>query len=164
MAQSTDEIDYKVKLGGTGCEDLTSAACHPRPDVRSTSYHAEDEEKHPDFTTAAAIMAAGPGDGSGSKAQSSRPISIISARHKFAQLSWQRLTSCLICEAIALGALGMPKAFATLGMAYGIIFTVAIGLLATHCSLLLAKACLKLPHLKDYAEVIMKVPGGQYVI
>lgn len=34
---------------------------------------------------------------------------------KFKQLSWQSLTICLIVEAIALGSLSLPRAFADLG-------------------------------------------------
>jgi hypothetical protein len=45
------------------------------------------------------------------------------AAQSFHQLSWQRLTMCLICEAIALGCLSMPSAFATLGMVWGVIAT-----------------------------------------
>ncbi|CDU23652.1 probable neutral amino acid permease [Sporisorium scitamineum] len=36
--------------------------------------------------------------------------------HKFHRLGWKKLTICLLVEAIALGALSIPSAFATLGM------------------------------------------------
>ena len=38
---------------------------------------------------------------------------------KFRSLGWQKLTICLIVEAIALGALSIPSAFAALGMVAG---------------------------------------------
>jgi hypothetical protein len=38
---------------------------------------------------------------------------------KFHKLGWKRLTICLIVEAIALGSLSVPSAFATVGMVAG---------------------------------------------
>lgn len=43
---------------------------------------------------------------------------------KFNRLGWKRLTVVLIVEAIALGSLSLPSAFATLGMTAGVILSV----------------------------------------
>src|SRR5437868_316140 len=53
---------------------------------------------------------------------------------KFHRLGWKRLTVVLIVEAIALGSLGMPQAFATLGMVAGTLLSVGLGLLAIYSS------------------------------
>jgi len=71
---------------------------------------------------------------------------------KFKRLSWQRLTVCLIVEAIALGALSLPRAFAELGMVLGVILTVLLGLLAMYTSFVIGQVKLKYDHVKDYAD------------
>ncbi|OGM47950.1 N amino acid transport system protein [Aspergillus bombycis] len=48
---------------------------------------------------------------------------------KYHRVGWVQLTVLLIVEAIALGALSLPAAFATLGMVAGVICTVGIGTL-----------------------------------
>jgi hypothetical protein len=53
---------------------------------------------------------------------------------KFHKLGWKRLTVCLIVEAIALGSLSVPSAFATVGMVAGVILTVGLGLVAIYTS------------------------------
>lgn len=62
---------------------------------------------------------------------------------KFKKLSWPRLTVCLIVEAVALGALSLPKAYATLGMPAGVVLTVTIGLISIYTSKLLGQVCNK---------------------
>ena len=52
----------------------------------------------------------------------------------FKRLGWKRLTVVLIVEAIALGSLSMPSAFATLGMVAGTILTVLLGFVAIYTS------------------------------
>ncbi|PWN45197.1 hypothetical protein IE81DRAFT_320368 [Ceraceosorus guamensis] len=78
---------------------------------------------------------------------------------KFHRLSWQRLTICLIVEAIALGALSMPSNFSTLGMVPGVICTVFLGVLATHGSLFLGEICLKFKSATHYDEVVRLMFG-----
>lgn len=69
---------------------------------------------------------------------------------KFHKLSWIRLTSVLIVEAIALGSLSMPASFATLGVVPALLITVGIGAIAYMCSVNIGKTWLKYPHLTSY--------------
>ncbi|KAI0425498.1 transmembrane amino acid transporter protein-domain-containing protein [Xylaria sp. FL1042] len=71
---------------------------------------------------------------------------------KFNRLGWKRLTVVLIVEAIALGSLGMPAAFATLGMIAGTILCVGLGLLAIYSSYVVGQVKLKFPHVQHYAD------------
>lgn len=66
----------------------------------------------------------------------------------FNRLGWKRLTVVLIVEAIALGSLGMPQAFATLGMVAGTILCVGLGLLAIYSSYVVGQVKLKYPHVQ----------------
>ncbi|KAJ8133205.1 hypothetical protein O1611_g424 [Lasiodiplodia mahajangana] len=66
----------------------------------------------------------------------------------FNRLGWKRLTVVLIVEAIALGSLGMPQAFATLGMIAGTILCVGLGLLAIYSSFVVGQVKLKYPHVQ----------------
>ncbi|KAI1418911.1 transmembrane amino acid transporter protein-domain-containing protein [Xylaria sp. FL1777] len=70
----------------------------------------------------------------------------------FKRLGWKRLTVILIVEAIALGSLGMPAAFATLGMIAGTIICVGLGLLAIYSSYVVGQVKLKYPHVQHYAD------------
>lgn len=64
-----------------------------------------------------------------------KATTIQEGENKYHRLGWQRLTICLIVEAIALGSLSIPSAFATLGMVPGVILTVGLGLIAIYvCS------------------------------
>lgn len=72
---------------------------------------------------------------------------------KFHKLSWIRLTSVLIVEAIALGSLSMPASFATLGMVPAILITVGIGFVAIYSSLHIGNTWLKFPDLVTYPLV-----------
>ncbi|KAI3323668.1 transmembrane amino acid transporter protein-domain-containing protein [Xylariaceae sp. AK1471] len=71
---------------------------------------------------------------------------------KFNRLGWKRLTVVLIVEAIALGSLGMPQAFATLGMVAGTILSVGLGLLAIYSSYVVGQVKLKYPEVQHYAD------------
>lgn len=66
----------------------------------------------------------------------------------FNRLGWKRLTVVLIVEAIALGSLGMPQAFATLGMVAGTILCVGLGLLAIYSSYVVGQVKLKYPQIQ----------------
>ncbi|KAI0874939.1 transmembrane amino acid transporter protein-domain-containing protein [Hypoxylon argillaceum] len=70
----------------------------------------------------------------------------------FNRLGWKRLTVVLIVEAIALGSLGMPKAFATLGMVAGTILCVGLGMLAIYSSYVVGQVKLKYPNVQHYAD------------
>ncbi|KAF7558592.1 hypothetical protein G7046_g5557 [Stylonectria norvegica] len=91
---------------------------------------------------------------------------VIDGRAHFKRLGWKRLTIVLIVEAIALGSLGLPQAFATLGMVTGIVLTIGIGLIAMYASWILGKVKLKYPDAKDYADLAYEVLGkwGKYCI
>ncbi|KAJ4256850.1 hypothetical protein NW762_008946 [Fusarium torreyae] len=71
---------------------------------------------------------------------------------KFHRLGWKRLTIVLIVEAIALGALSLPAAFATLGMVAGVICCVSIGFLALYASYVIGQVKLRYPQVHDYAD------------
>ncbi|KAK0120245.1 hypothetical protein ONS95_011651 [Cadophora gregata] len=70
----------------------------------------------------------------------------------FSRLGWKRLTVVLIVEAIALGALSIPSAFATLGMVAGVITTVGLGLVAIYTSYVVGQVKLKFPEVAHYAD------------
>jgi len=70
----------------------------------------------------------------------------------FKRLGWKRLTVVLLVEAIALGALSIPSAFATLGMVAGVILTVGIGLIAIYTSYVVGQVKLAFPHVAHYAD------------
>lgn len=71
---------------------------------------------------------------------------------KFNRLGWKRLTVVLIVEAIALGSLSLPAAFATLGMVAGVILTVGLGLVAIYTSYIVGQVKLKFPEVSHYAD------------
>lgn len=83
-----------------------------------------------------------------------RRQSIAEGQTKFSKLGWKRLTICLIVEAIALGSLSMPSAFANLGMVAGVIMTVGIGFIAIYTSYIVGQVKLKHPHIQHYADAV----------
>jgi hypothetical protein len=70
----------------------------------------------------------------------------------FHRLGWKRLTVVLIVEAIALGSLSIPNAFATLGMVAGVIVCVGLGLIAIYTSYVVGQVKLAFPHVSHYAD------------
>ncbi|KAF1343783.1 N amino acid transport system protein [Delphinella strobiligena] len=78
---------------------------------------------------------------------------------KFQRLGWKRLTICLIVEAIALGSLSIPSAFASLGMVAGVILTVGLGFVAIYTSYVVGQVKLKFPHVDDYADAVQLIWG-----
>lgn len=70
----------------------------------------------------------------------------------FHRLGWKRLTVVLIVEAIALGSLSVPSAFAALGMVCGIILTVGLGLIAIYTSYIVGQVKLRHPEVSHYAD------------
>ncbi|CAG8188759.1 unnamed protein product [Penicillium nalgiovense] len=77
----------------------------------------------------------------------------IEGRQKFSRLGWKRLVVILIAEAVALGSLSLPSAFATLGMVGGVISSVGIGLLATYASYEVGAVKLKYPEVEHYGDI-----------
>ncbi|KAH6950419.1 transmembrane amino acid transporter protein-domain-containing protein [Ilyonectria sp. MPI-CAGE-AT-0026] len=78
----------------------------------------------------------------------------------FHRLSWKRLTVVLIVQAIALGSLSLPGAFATLGMVAGVISCVGIGLIAMYASYMIGLVKLKYPHIDHYVDAGRLLMGG----
>lgn len=72
---------------------------------------------------------------------------------KFNKLGWKRLAILAMVEAIALGSLGLPQAFATLGMVAGVILSIGIGLVAMHAAYNIGQIKLKFPQISHYADV-----------
>lgn len=77
---------------------------------------------------------------------------------KFKKLGWKRLTICLIVEAIALGALSVPSAFASLGMVAGVILSVGIGFIAIYTSYVVGQVKIKYPHVEQYVSCEHQTP------
>ncbi|KAF5865532.1 hypothetical protein ETB97_003376 [Aspergillus alliaceus] len=78
---------------------------------------------------------------------------IIKGDAHFHRLGWKRLTVVSIVEGIALGSLGLPYAFATLGMVAGIIMTIGLGFVAMYASYNIGQVKLKYPEIAHYADV-----------
>lgn len=78
---------------------------------------------------------------------------------KFHRLGWRRLTVVLIVEAIALGSLSLPSAFATLGMVAGVLCSVGLGFLAIYTSDLVGMVKIKFPEVAHYADAGRLVAG-----
>ncbi|KAF2110913.1 transmembrane amino acid transporter protein-domain-containing protein [Lophiotrema nucula] len=78
---------------------------------------------------------------------------------KFNKLGWKRLTICLIVEAIALGSLSVPSAFATVGMVAGVILCVGLGLIAIYTSYVVGQVKLRYPHVAHYADAVRLIWG-----
>ena len=74
------------------------------------------------------------------------------SKSKFSRLGWQKLTICLIVEAIALGALSIPSAFAALGMVAGVILSIGLGLIAIYTSYVVGQVKMIHPDVKHYAD------------
>ncbi|PYI33520.1 N amino acid transport system protein [Aspergillus indologenus CBS 114.80] len=71
---------------------------------------------------------------------------------KYHRLGWKGLTIMLIVEAIGLGSLSIPSAFATLGMVAGVICCVGIGLIAIYTSYVIGQVKLAYPAVRHYGD------------
>lgn len=78
---------------------------------------------------------------------------------KFNRLGWKRLTILLFVEAIALGSLSMPAAFATLGMVAGVICCVGIGFIAMYTSYIVGQVKVAYPDVAHYADAGRLIMG-----
>lgn len=81
------------------------------------------------------------------------------AQEKFNKLGWLKLTICLIVEAIALGSLSIPSAFASVGMVAGVILTIGIGLIAIYTSYVVGQVYMKYPGIEHYADAVLLIWG-----
>lgn len=72
---------------------------------------------------------------------------------RFRRLGWKRLTIISIVEAIALGSLGLPSAFASLGMVAGVILTIGLGFVAVYAGYSIGETKLRYPQIGHYADV-----------
>ncbi|WPH00674.1 Hypothetical protein R9X50_00350400 [Acrodontium crateriforme] len=78
---------------------------------------------------------------------------------KFHSLGWKKLTICLLVEAIALGSLSIPKAFATVGMVAGVILTVVLGLIAIYTGYNVGLVKLRYPAVAHYSDAVRLIWG-----
>ncbi|EOA91619.1 hypothetical protein ACJQWK_03689 [Exserohilum turcicum] len=78
---------------------------------------------------------------------------------KFHRLGWKQLTVCLIVEAIALGSLSIPSAFATLGMVPGVLLSVGLGLVAIYTSYVVGQVKMRYPHVNHYSDAVALIWG-----
>lgn len=72
---------------------------------------------------------------------------------KFHKLGWIKLVVVLIVEAIALGSLSIPAAFAQLGMICGVILTVGVGFVCIYTSIVVGQTKLKYPSVQHYSDI-----------
>ncbi|KAF4978130.1 hypothetical protein FZEAL_5428 [Fusarium zealandicum] len=84
----------------------------------------------------------------------------IQGEATFHRLGWKRLTIVLIVQAIALGSLSIPGAFATLGMLPGVIACVGMGLIAMYASYMIGLVKLKYPEIIHYVDCGRLLMGG----
>jgi hypothetical protein len=84
---------------------------------------------------------------------------IEKGEQKYNRLGWKRLTICMIVEAVALGSLSIPSAFATLGLVPGVLITVGVGLIAIYTSYLIGLVKLKYPEVAHYADAVGLIWG-----
>ncbi|KAK1072619.1 hypothetical protein LTR12_012541 [Friedmanniomyces endolithicus] len=84
---------------------------------------------------------------------------IHEGEEKYHRLGWKKLTVCLIVEAIALGSLSIPGAFAVLGMAPGVILSIGLGLVAIYTSYVVGQVKMRHPHVAHYADAVQLIWG-----
>jgi hypothetical protein len=89
----------------------------------------------------------------------SETVTIHEGEAKFKRLGWVKLTVCMIVEAIALGSLSIPSAFAAVGMIGGVILCVSLGLISIYTSYLVGQVKLKYPNVTHYAEAVGLIGG-----
>lgn len=89
--------------------------------------------------------------------QLDQAVTVEEGSQKFSKLGWKRLTICLIVEAIALGSLSIPSAFATLGMVPGVILCVGLGLTAIYTSYVVGQVKLRYPAVEHYADAVSRL-------
>ena len=88
-----------------------------------------------------------------------RTTTVHEGESRSKKLGWKKLAICLIVEAIALGSLSIPSAFATLGMVPGVLLSVGIGFIAIYTSWIVGQVKLKYPHVEHYADAVQLIWG-----
>jgi hypothetical protein len=88
-----------------------------------------------------------------------KTATVQEGHEKFNRLGWKRLTICLIVEAIALGSLSIPAAFAKLGMVAGVILSVGLGLIAIYTSYVVGQVKLRHPMVSHYSDAVELIWG-----
>ncbi|KAK0552769.1 hypothetical protein OC845_001555 [Tilletia horrida] len=79
-------------------------------------------------------------------------VQIADGAHAVKNLSWPRLTICLLVEAVALGSLSMPAAAATLGLVPFLILVIGIGLIAIYTSMHVGEMGVRYPEVASYGD------------
>ncbi|KAI0343711.1 hypothetical protein BDW22DRAFT_1356239 [Trametopsis cervina] len=79
---------------------------------------------------------------------------------KYRTCSWQKTAGLLFSEYICLAILSFPWSFSVLGMAPGIIVTIAVAASVQYTSLILWRYCLKHPEVRDVCDIGKKLFGG----
>ncbi|CAI6325357.1 unnamed protein product [Periconia digitata] len=88
-----------------------------------------------------------------------KTATIEEGSEKYNRLGWKRLTICLIVEAIALGSLSVPSAFAAVGMVAGVLLTVGLGLVAIYTSYVVGQVKMKHPSVEHYSDAVRLIWG-----
>ncbi|KAF2653988.1 hypothetical protein K491DRAFT_601747 [Lophiostoma macrostomum CBS 122681] len=88
-----------------------------------------------------------------------KQTTVHEGEQKFHKLGWKRLTICLIVEAIALGSLSVPSAFATVGMVAGVILTVGLGFVAIYTSYVVGQVKMRYPQVMHYSDAVKLIWG-----
>ncbi|KAF7799917.1 hypothetical protein EIP86_011160 [Pleurotus ostreatoroseus] len=79
---------------------------------------------------------------------------------KFRTCSWQKTAALLFSEYICLAILSFPWSFSVLGMAPGVIVTIAVAASVQYTSLVLWRFCLKHPEVRDVCDIGRILFGG----
>lgn len=74
-------------------------------------------------------------------------------QERLKKIGYIQFTVLLIVEAIALGTLGMPSAFAALGMALGIVLTLFFGLISIYMAYILGQVKLNNTDVKSFPDL-----------
>lgn len=82
---------------------------------------------------------------------------MIDDSHK--KIGWKRTTVLLCVEAIALGSLAIPYAFAAVGMALGVVLVVILGLIALYTAFLVGDVKIRYPDVQDYPQAVGRLFG-----
>ncbi|KAJ5791659.1 uncharacterized protein N7518_008670 [Penicillium psychrosexuale] len=85
---------------------------------------------------------------------------VIEGHANFHRLGWKRLTVVSIVEAIALGALSLPQAFAVLGMIPGIVICIGMGIVAIYTSYIIGAVKIKFPSVAHYGDIGQLMMGS----
>lgn len=125
-------------MNGTTTQLRDEFSHHERSDDSSLAY--KDEKKEQDYDL-------------------EPQTTVHEGEQKFKKLGWKRLTICLIVEAIALGSLSIPSAFAALGMVPGVILCVSLGLIAIYTSYVVGQVKLKYPLVNHYSDAVRLIWG-----